>query len=302
MNARLPLRRRSQAEFAVGEIVSRLTRVERCRRLAPNGKGRDLVVGDLHGHRRLLEQQLDALGFDPARDRVLSVGDLIDRGPDSLATLQLIEEPWFHAVLGNHELMLLSFLGFYASKVHSAKAYPTGSGQWVTEAMARRRKTVLRLAERVAALPLSLHVDAPVPFGVMHGDLRPIGSFRHLLHGEQTMCIHKAESATVSRDNFNDALKAGLLPLRFGRHGVQISESPLGGMPLTYVGHSPVRHITVHNSYVYIDQGVCVRASKQCPPTPPTVLEHTAFAQWLKGATSARAEARRAPAREPALA
>ena len=72
-----------------------------------NGGGRDFVVGDLHGHRRLFEFELEHLGFDPACDRVFSVGDLVDRGPHALETLRLIEEPWFHAVLGNHELALL---------------------------------------------------------------------------------------------------------------------------------------------------------------------------------------------------
>jgi serine/threonine protein phosphatase 1 len=266
--------------------MSRLTRVERCRRLAANVKGRDLVVGDLHGHRGLLEHQLERVGFDPTCDRVLSVGDLIDRGPDSLATLQLIEEPWFHAVLGNHELMLLNFLGFYGSKAHSAKTYPSGNGEWVAEALGKNRKAVRRLAEQASALPLSLHVPATVPFVVMHGDLRPIGSFRQLFLGDR-ICVHKAERTTVSRDNIAEALKCELLQLRFAHHDVRISESPLGRMPLTYVGHSPVRHITVHNSYVYIDQGVSMRSSR---PMPPTVLEHVAFAHWLNGATTGRTE------------
>ena len=146
---------------------------------------------------------------------------------------------------------------------------------------------MLRLAERVASLPLSLHVAAAAPFVVMHGDLHPIGSFRRLFLGAEMICVHKAERTTVSRRNISEALKSELLMLRFARQGVQISESPLAGMPLTYVGHSPVRHITVHNSYVHIDQGVSMRASQ---PTLPTLLDHTAFAHWLRGATTARAE------------
>ena len=93
-------------------IVPKISKIKRCLRLQSTAKGRDLVVGDLHGHRSLLEQELDRLGFDPSCDRVLSVGDLIDRGPESFETLSLIDEPWFHAVLGNHELMLLNFLGY----------------------------------------------------------------------------------------------------------------------------------------------------------------------------------------------
>ncbi|MBI5257888.1 MAG: metallophosphoesterase [Burkholderiales bacterium] len=80
-------------------------KIRRCHCLPASQRGRDRVVGDLHGHRGLFEQALDHLRFDPGRDRVLSVGDLIDRGPDSLDTLSLVEQPWFRAVLGNPELM-----------------------------------------------------------------------------------------------------------------------------------------------------------------------------------------------------
>jgi hypothetical protein len=48
-------------------------------RLPANTRGRDFVVGDIHGTFYVLEQALAAVGFDPARDRVICVGDLIDR-------------------------------------------------------------------------------------------------------------------------------------------------------------------------------------------------------------------------------
>jgi serine/threonine protein phosphatase 1 len=271
-------------------FMARLNRVARFLRLPPNKQGRDLVVGDLHGHRELLEQQLQAFGFDPSRDRVLSVGDLIDRGPDSFGTLRLIEEPWFHAVLGNHELMLLNFLGFYSSRVHTARSYAAGGGQWINRAYGKHRKTLLRLADRLASLPLSLHVAGNAPFCVMHGDLHPIGSAALMSSGDETICVHKAETTTMSRSNLGAASKSALLSLRFAQHDVQLTESPMAEMPLTYVGHSPLRNITVHNSYVYIDQGVCLRQSKQsCEARPPTVLDHAAFASWLDGATMALA-------------
>lgn len=79
----------------------------RIQHLPINEAGRDLIVGDLHGHLETLTAALDSLGFEPARDRVLSVGDLVDRGPDSVGCLALLEEPWFHAVMGNHEDLML---------------------------------------------------------------------------------------------------------------------------------------------------------------------------------------------------
>ncbi len=170
--------------------MTRISKVRRCLRLAANSLGRDLIVGDLHGHRSLLEQELDRLQFNPAFDRVLSVGDLIDRGPDSLDTLALIEEPWFHAVLGNHELMLLNDLGYYSSETHVRKALPRGGRQWISDAIAKNRKRLMRLADRVAALPLAIHVETPAPFNVMHSDLLPLGTAQDTLFCQKSVCIH----------------------------------------------------------------------------------------------------------------
>ena len=80
------------------------------RKLPANNQGKDYVIGDLHGCYELLERLLNAVEFDKSRDRLFSVGDLIDRGPESLRCLQLLEEPWFFSVRGNHEVMLMEFI------------------------------------------------------------------------------------------------------------------------------------------------------------------------------------------------
>lgn len=51
--------------------------------LANNSLGRDFVVGDLHGYYAELMQALEQVSFDFTQDRLLAVGDLINRGPDS---------------------------------------------------------------------------------------------------------------------------------------------------------------------------------------------------------------------------
>lgn len=75
-----------------------------------NTTGRDFIVGDLHGCTNMLLALLDHIHFDPSVDRVFSVGDLVDRGPDSEGCLTLLEYPWFHAVLGNHDAMLMAWI------------------------------------------------------------------------------------------------------------------------------------------------------------------------------------------------
>lgn len=271
--------------------MKKLLQIKRCLRVPANTAGRDFVVGDLHGHRSLLEQALDEAAFDPRCDRVLSVGDLIDRGPESLETLSLIEEPWFHAVLGNHELMLLNFLGYYGSRLHSRKSYPSGSGEWITAAISKHPKTIAKLADKLSTLPLALHVEGDIPFNVTHGDLTPIGSRQDVLLGERNICVHKADTVTSSRVHFAEAMQSELLGLQFAKHPVQISPSPIGSLPMTYVGHSPVRHVIVHDSYIYIDQGVCEPSTKRTDATLPTVLDHRWFASWLLGAAMARQQA-----------
>lgn len=65
------------------------------------------VVGDIHGEYQLLQSRLHQLSFFPEIDLLISVGDNIDRGPESLDVLRLLNQPWFTSVKGNHEAMAL---------------------------------------------------------------------------------------------------------------------------------------------------------------------------------------------------
>jgi bis(5'-nucleosyl)-tetraphosphatase (symmetrical) len=69
--------------------------------------GRRIFVGDIQGCREEFERLLETLGFDPPRDRLYLVGDIVNRGPDSLGALRLARTLNAQAVLGNHDLHLL---------------------------------------------------------------------------------------------------------------------------------------------------------------------------------------------------
>jgi hypothetical protein len=68
--------------------------------------GRTVIVGDVHGCRRELEQLLDRVAFD-AGDRLIFVGDLVARGPDSLGVLDIARRTGAIVVRGNHEHKLV---------------------------------------------------------------------------------------------------------------------------------------------------------------------------------------------------
>ena len=58
-----------------------------------NRAGRDFVIGDLHGCLDALRFLLREIEFDPSRDRLFSVGDLVDRGSQSEEALALPDKP-----------------------------------------------------------------------------------------------------------------------------------------------------------------------------------------------------------------
>lgn len=74
------------------------------------------IIGDVHGESGALFQLLDRLGYDgnghhKQGRRLVFLGDLVDRGPDSIAVvkfvMRLVSRGIAQCILGNHELNLL---------------------------------------------------------------------------------------------------------------------------------------------------------------------------------------------------
>ena len=110
-----------------------------------NEKGRDFIVGDIHGCLDLFLDKLKEIDFDFEKDRMFSVGDLVDRGPNSLDCLKLIRSDWFHSVRGNHEDMLI---GCVLHNSWNWDNWMANGGNWVNAEDLNEVKMMAKEAEK----------------------------------------------------------------------------------------------------------------------------------------------------------
>ena len=122
------------------------------------------IVGDLQGCARELEDLLRTIDFDPGRDELWCAGDMINRGPDTLATLRLWRDVQGRSVIGNHEI--------YALCAHS--------GRWPRKPDTLEQfyaaPEVESLLDQLRRLPLLTHLrsdgDGPDAW-LVHGGVHP---------------------------------------------------------------------------------------------------------------------------------
>ncbi|KAF2862305.1 Metallo-dependent phosphatase [Piedraia hortae CBS 480.64] len=82
--------------------------------LDPKGQRRLIFVGDIHGCRSELQALLRKAKFDPAKDHIIAVGDVVSKGPDNAGVVDELIKHNAQSVRGNHEDRILSI----ASSLH----------------------------------------------------------------------------------------------------------------------------------------------------------------------------------------
>ncbi|KAA0975355.1 metallophosphoesterase [Pseudomonas sp. ANT_H12B] len=145
--------------------------VPRVKRFAVNAAGRDFAVGDIHGHFTRLQAVIDAAGFNPLVDRLFSVGDLIDRGPECRDVLDWLTKPWFHPVRGNHDDYVVNF------DTCDIVNWLYNGGAWFADLSLLEQQA---FAAQFAELPIAIEVDtAHGLIGIVHADC-PFPSWEQL--------------------------------------------------------------------------------------------------------------------------
>lgn len=122
------------------------------------------AIGDIQGCYDELQQLLELIDFDPAKDRLWFAGDLVNRGPKSLQTLRFVKGLGETAtsVLGNHDLHLLAV---WQNKQRHFK--PSDS---LSEIF--RADDGEELLEWLRRQPL-MHYDAGLDMAMLHAGLPP---------------------------------------------------------------------------------------------------------------------------------
>lgn len=136
-----------------------------------NVEGRDYICSDIHGHFSLLAQQLQQINFNEKTDRLFSLGDLIDRGDESDQALEWLAKPWFFAIQGNHERMLINA---YESRSESLWfQWMMWGGSWAKGMDFDELEPFYRA---FSALPLAIELALPngKSVGLVHAELPDI--------------------------------------------------------------------------------------------------------------------------------
>ena len=149
------------------------------------------AIGDVQGCYDALRRLLDIVRFDPPRDTVWFVGDLVNRGPQSLQTLRFIMNLGDAAVsiLGNHDLHLLVAASGYT------KQYP---GDTLDDILSAPDREALLHWLRHQKL---MHADSTLDYAMVHAGLLPQWTIEKAL-----ALAHEAEMVLRS-DHHDDFLR-----------------------------------------------------------------------------------------------
>lgn len=188
------------------------------------------VCGDLHGCYTNLMTQLDAAGFEADKDLLISVGDLIDRGAENVECLDLINQPWFRAVRGNHEQMMLDALSGAGSLGH----WMSNGAGWFHELNYEQDLQLESLVRKVAELPLIIEV---------------------MKSGKKCVICH----ADYPHDEYEFGKPVDAEQVIWNRDRVSASMDGKGqdiaGADLFIFGHTPARSPLRYGNQLYIDTG-----------------------------------------------
>lgn len=207
-------------------------------RIAENNRaGRDLVVGDVHGCFRTVERALSELRFDPDRDRLFGVGDLVNRGPHSTDALTWLENRFHSVTLGNHERPIRDW---FRAKVLGSRER---AHCWLRKVA---RADYHRWAKALGEMPFALTIETQHgPVGVIHAQVP------HLRWDRTVELLSTGDPAMMD---------IALLGFEDHEHEVRARSRPVHGLRALVHGHWPVPEVETTLNRWNIDTGAGAEA------------------------------------------
>lgn len=163
-------------------------------------KGKLYAVGDIHGCYNLLMNRLNEIGFDFENDLLVAVGDLVDRGIQNEECVDLIDQPWFVSVMGNHEELCIRGM----ENRSYFNCHIQNGGEWFYDLDYLKQKEIIA---KLKTLPIALEVNHQgKKFGFVHGHIEQNNwdEFKETFTQEPTVFRDPSELAMWGRERLND--------------------------------------------------------------------------------------------------
>ncbi|AVH85165.1 hypothetical protein RsoM2USA_237 [Ralstonia phage RsoM2USA] len=260
----------------------------RVKHLDLNTKGRDFILSDLHGCHDEFMQLLDAVKFDHTTDRIISVGDLIDRGKNSWSCIELIfETDWFHCVMGNHERMMVdAFLpGKFKGSSFSTDfgTWMANGGTWIADDQSDPNLNQ-HLAEKLSELPYVIVVgkDTPQRFNVLHAELSY--AWDPSVYSDEFLDAGYADADTFQI--YEESVLWGRELYNFARHRTEEEIYSICSPYLTntYVGHTIQKNgkVNMIGNHIFTDTGSFMASYMNVGvgETGVSLIEHSTGDYW----------------------
>lgn len=206
------------------------------------------LVSDIHGEFRKLEEALKAQDWDPARDALIIVGDLADRGPDSEDALDWVDRDGVYRVIGNHDRMPRMLLDGDEDRDTLVK----WGGAWFVDL---DRQHVRTIADAFEDAPVAMTVTTPGGYriGVVHADclsswdshVRQLADARGI--GHETCVNLSLWSRKTILDILQSQERLGCPPGEVSCH--------VSGIDHVFHGHTSLPAPFAHDNRSWIDTG-----------------------------------------------
>lgn len=189
-----------------------------CKDLIFSDDTRVFVVGDLDASYSKLEDELNKVGFNAQQDQLISLGDVIDRGRDSVKLIKYLQDIGAHMVLGNHEHMMLEAL--LSRDSYAMRMWMQNGGKWH---QSEPIQTLIEMCKWLKQQPLALKLAYKgKTIGISH-TLPPTWSWEHF-PGDSAACstslLWDRERFTKRNHNINHGVD-------FSLHGHNSTPEPV---------------------------------------------------------------------------